>query len=482
LLLAACSSSSNRPVERIAILPFENLTGDPSLDWIAGAAPAMVVSEIAGSPRITALPLRTVSDAYRARATRFLHGYFTRRGTLHFQIEVEDAASHKMAARATADGDLLEAINRVAKTLEPAAQPFSTSNPEALAAWARGENERAVSLDADFGAAWLAWTQQLANAGNAPRASEVAAQALGRSELRSPLERAQIEIAAATLQRDNEAQLKAMLTLSRLEPADTTLLENVAAGEVAARRFPDAIAHYQALRRLDPANVVAINSLGYAEAFAGNLDAARQALEDYGKQPDQKTNSLDSLGEVDFLHGRFADAEKYFLEAHQANPKFLSGRDLLKAAHAHWLGGDLKGAQSIMQRYFEIRSNMHDPFLEWRKAVWAYETGDREAAMGMLQNVPENEAGLAEKQLAVWRGTGSPPSDLSALKAAYEHTVPQADGEVRTFYAAALLAAGQKDEARKLLTLWPLPDAGGDSFFQATMYPKFIELRRTVGL
>jgi tetratricopeptide (TPR) repeat protein len=465
-------------VERIAILPFENLTDDPSLDWIANAAPAILVSEVAGSARITPLSLRTVSEAYRARATRFVHGYFTRRDKLRFQIEVEDAATHKMTSRTNGDGELLAAMNGVAKTLEPAARPFSTSNPEALAAWGRGENERAVSIDPDFGGAWLTWVQQLANAGNAPRAGEVAAQALARPQLRSPLERAQIEIVAATIHRDSEAQLKGMLALSQLEPADTTLLENVAAAEVAARRFADAIAHYQTLRRLDPANVVVTNSLGYAEAFAGNLDAARQALEDYGKQPDQKTNSLDSLGEVDFLHGRFAEAEKYFMEAHQTNPKFLSGRDLLKAAYARWLGGDLQGAQPIMQQYFEFRSNVHDPLLEWRKAVWEYETGSHETAIGMLQKMPENEAGLAEKQLAVWRGTVPPPSDLAALKTAYEHTVPQVDGEVRTFYAAALLVAGQKDEARKLLVLWPLPEAGGDSLFQAMIYPKFIELRR----
>jgi Flp pilus assembly protein TadD len=306
----------------------------------------------------------------------------------------------------------------------------------------------------------------------------VAAEALGRTELRSPVDRAQIEIAAAALRHDTDAQLKGLLDLSRLEPADTTLLEGVAAGEVAARRFPDAVAHYRTLERLDPTNAGVMNSLGYAEALAGNLDAARRALEAYGKLPDQKTNSLDSLGEVSFMHGRFAEAEKYFLQAHQADPKFLGGGDLMKAAHARWLSGDLQGAQPIMQRYFEFRSNQHDPFLEWREAVWQYETGHADAAIEKLQNVPQNEAGLSEKQLAVWRGAVAPPSDLQALKQAFDRTAPHADGEVRTFYAAALLAAGQKDEARKLLTLWPLPGSGGDSLFQAMVYPKFIELRR----
>jgi hypothetical protein len=46
----------------------------------------------------------------------------------------------------------------------------------------------------------------------------------------------------------------------------------------------------------------------------------------------------------------------------------------------------------------------------------------------------------------------------------------------RTFYAAALLRAGRREEARKLVALWPLPKAA-DSL-EALMYPTFLELRR----
>jgi len=212
----------------------------------------MVVAEIEGSTSIHPLRATTISDAYRAGATRFVHGYFTQRGGLRFQIEVEDAATHKMTVTAAADGEPLTAMNRVAKILEPSAHPFSTSNAEALAAWGRGENERAVSIDADFGAAWLGWIQKLAAEGNPQRATEVAAQALGQTELRSPMDRAQIEIAAAALRHDTDGQLQGLLDLSRLEPADTSLLEGLAAGEVAARKFPDAVAHYQTLERLTP--------------------------------------------------------------------------------------------------------------------------------------------------------------------------------------------------------------------------------------
>ena len=50
-----------------------------------------------------------------------------------------------------------------------------------------------------------------------------------------------------------------------------------------------------------------------------------KTLEAYGKLPDQKTNSLDSLGEAYFMNGRFAEAEKYFLQAYDSNHGFLGG-------------------------------------------------------------------------------------------------------------------------------------------------------------
>jgi hypothetical protein len=51
---------------------------------------------------------------------------------------------------------------------------------------------------------------------------------------------------------------------------------------------------------------------------------------------------------------------------------------------------------------------------------------------------------------------------------------------VRTLYARALLEAGKKDEARKLVTRWPLPESGGDPLYHAFLFPKFMEARKAV--
>jgi tetratricopeptide (TPR) repeat protein len=484
--MAACSRAPQRSVDRVAILPFENLTGDASLDWIASSAPTIVASQMAGTPKIVSLRAPSISEGYLAAADRFVHGYFTRsRGALRFEIEQEDAATHKMTAYITETGALLPAMNAAAKVLDPAARAFSTANEEAVQAWGSGDYERAVSIDPDFGDAWLSWIQSLTQKGETADAISVAARALARPGLRSELSKARIEVVSASLSKNRSAEEQALTKLSAMVPQDTALLANLADVEMLARNFSGAADQYRKILAVNPNDAAALNSLGYAEGFAGNLDAAHKAFEDYGKQPGQKANSLDSNGEVEFANGNFAAAEKYFVDAHQMAPAFLGGADLLKAAYAHWLGNrsDLKGADAIMAQYLDFRRSAHDQAVAWHEAQWDYATGRKDLAIEKLKSASGVPPSLIERQAAVWQGPTPVANDVAALKQKYDQTPPSADGQIRVFYAAALIAAGEKDAARKILTRWPMPgETGSDPLFDSLLFPKFIELRKAAGL
>lgn len=461
------------------MLPFENLTGDPALDWVASAAPAIFSADLSADPKIVAARVTSINEGYIAGANRFVHGFFVKsRAGVRIDVEVEDAGRHKMVANVAEAGDVLPAVNAIAKRVDSSARPFSTSNEQAVAAWGRRDYERAVTIDPDFGAAWLAWTEALAQSGDQAHAIGAAEQALARPALRSDEDKARIKLLLATLQKDPGARESAVGELVKLRPSDTSLLSMAAETEMNLRHFPEAVGYFKKILQAEPADVGVLNLLGYAEAYAGYLDAAKKSLEQYGTAPGQKTNSLDSIGEVFFIHGRFADAEKYFLQAYQADPSFEQGSELEKAAMARWLGGDLKGADELMGRYFDARRKAHDPQVSWREAVWDFVTGRRDQAIAKLADVPPQ---LADRQRAVWAGHFS--VNMNALKEAYSRTAPSQDGEARTFYAAALLAEGQKDEARKLLELWPLPlGSGGDQTVESLVFPKFIESRRALGM
>jgi tetratricopeptide (TPR) repeat protein len=467
-------------VERVAVLPFENLSGDAALDWIAQAGPKIVADQLMGSATHT-VPVQAgaLRDAYASGATELVHGYIeTRRQGPHFEFVVEDAQTHKILQTVAGDGDLLPALDRLAKQIDPAAHAFSSANPQAVAAWARGEYESAVSLDPDFGAAWLSWAQARAAAGGAQQAFDIVTRALQRTALRSPLDRAQLELVSATLRKDVPAQQRALADLTRLVPHDSALLRQLATQEMNARHFTEAVQTYQAVLREDPDDIESWNMLGYAQAFAGDPEAARKSFERYGSDPAHAANALDSQGEGAFLNGRFAEAEKSFLAAHAKNSGLVGGGDLLKAAYARWLQGDLPGADKQFSQYLAVRAQQKDPLIPWRQAVWEYATGRPEPAIARLSAVTGPAADLARTQVALWKDPSRLPQDPAVLQQAFERTPPTLDGITRVLLASALAHTGQKDQARKLVVLWPLPGAEGDPLLQSFLFPKYLELKQ----
>jgi Tfp pilus assembly protein PilF len=473
LTTSACTRAPQAPA-RYAFLPFDNLTGDASLDWIARTAPRIVAAGVGG----TARPASSIGDAYLENATRFVHGYFTKSANaLRLTVEVEDASTHKMVSTEYTDGSVLASANALAKALDPNAKPFPSSSEEAIAAWGHGDFEKAVALDPSFGLAWLSWIETVARRGDTAGAVQIAGRALDHP-VQSEIEALRIELVRANLQGDAHAEHEALVKLTA-RVADPALLANLGELEIRAREFALAEGDYKKILAVQPENGEVLNKLGYACGYQGKLADAEADFAQYGKLPGQEPNSLDSLGEVYFMNGKFADAEKSFLRAHAANAAFLSGGDLRKAAYAHWLGGDLAGADKMFVSYLEFRAKLKDPTIEWQYAQWEYATGRKDQAVARLQKSPSPQAAL---QVHVWQGEMKLPTDLAQLKKAYETAEPSADGLYRTIYAEALAAAGNKDEAKKLAARWPLPDNAGDLALHSLVFPKYLALRRILGL
>jgi tetratricopeptide (TPR) repeat protein len=487
--LCRCTRAPRPAVERIAILPFENLTGDPAFDWIRDAGPAILTEEIAGAPHTFALRTPTISEATLAGASRFLHCGVSRNfkgsgESLHFEIAIEDAARHKIVSATVLDGSALFAADALARILDPAAQPFSSRNSEAIAAWGRGDFERAVALDPDFGTAWNGWVQMLARSGQPDEALLTAEKALGRASLRSPLNKAQLQLEAASLQKDEPARVTALNQLAAMAPTDIGTALALAEVEQRLRNFAKSAEWYRRILTMEPGNTAALNGLGYAEGEAGHAETATQILQQYAREPNQANNALDSLGEIYFMNGRFAEAENYFSQAAARDPNFLDGAPVMKAAYAHWFAPahDQAGADAIMRRYLDNRAQRGDPTVVWRESVWLYATGRAKEAIARLTSAPPEQKATIERQLLVWRGDVKPPTDLIQLKKIYEGTNPAADGLIRTIYAATLLNAGKSDEARGLLQRWPLPESAGDPMLQSLVFPEFLELRQKLGI
>jgi tetratricopeptide (TPR) repeat protein len=478
---SSCAKPPVTGIRKIAILPFENLTGDAALDWVRNAGPAMLGDELAGSAHVILLAAGTLADARLANVPQVLHTYFTREhGALRVHFEMEDAASLHIEPAALTTGTLLGAIDDLAHRLDAQARGFSTSNPQAAEAWGQGQLEHAVELDPDFGSAWVAWVRMLSQSGKPEAALQVADRALARKTLRTDWNRGQLRVLIATIRKDVAARADALSDLANLAPADTEALSSAAEAQGLARNFQASADLYRKLLAADPSNAAAMNALGYAQGYLGDVDAARKTFEEYGKQPNSAVNSHDSLGEVYFMNGRFADAEQEFNRAIALDPNFLRGAPIVKAAYAHWLAGDLAGADGIFQRYVTAVGKSNAPLALWRQASWLYATGRREQAESLLGNAPADDR--IRLQLAIWKNADRPLSDLDKLRAAYLQTSPAVDGIERIFYGSALVDARKEAEARTILKRWPLPENTRQPEIDTLVFPKYLALRSKLQL
>ena len=549
----SCTKRAAPVVQRMAVLPFDNLSSDAKLDWLSRAAAAALADDLSSVKAFNAATADSVRSAYGVRATQFVHGYFfVAGGRFELHAAIEDAQSHKSVRVLSASGlvtaGVVPLVDRFAHQLSPDARPFSTTSAAAFRAFgealqsdsgtARNQAfQAAVQADPNFSDAYVFWAETLLEAGDRDGVARVTAAA--RADHPSDIQRAQLDYLAANAKGDTEAQIQGLRSWSALTPMNADLFRRLADFELALRKFSQASADYQMAAKLDPQDPAILNTLGYTQAYAGELEKARGTLSEYQKlSPPEDVNALDSLGEVSFYLGDFRAAENYFQSAYQKNPGFFGGEELLKSALARLMTGDLSGANTIFRRYTDFRGKFQAPLIEYQSAQWIFLTGRRKDAMSRLQkSIPAldpDASATALCQLSIWKlQTGdtsgavdaaqqaaaraiSPatraltglcrfiashpePSSSSKLadayallfqrkyaqavpllEAVYHATNPSNDGEIRTLLAWAYIETGNLKDAAPLLRLYPIPLAPRDTIFASLIFPRFFYLKGAV--
>lgn len=438
-LLLSCQRKEDRGIERVAILPFENLSSDATLDWVGPALAGMLVEQASASLHVFAYRTEDFRDARLSGAVRVVQGYYSRLpGRLNIRAVIEDLRSRRNVESIgdfVPAGNLNAAADRIARAIDPRTRPFGTQNGAAIRAW--GESlaapdaaakvaplRRAIAADPNFGRAYLDLAGLFAAAGDRVQAQALLKQADERMSQFTDLERARLEFLESGVRQDERQRRDALMALSRLVTTDVTTVRTLAQAELNARRFDSAADLYKSAAAIDPDNPALLNELGYAESYRGNLAGARAALERYrGVQPRQ-ANPLDSLGDVHFSAGRFEEAEKFFLEAHRMEPGFLGGIELEKAALARYLRHDRNGADELYAQFDRLRRELRDAAVDVRKAEWLSVTGrtpEAVAAAGVAaRNANTEIAAYALCHLSLWTldaGDNARAADLASQAA-----------------------------------------------------------------
>jgi Tfp pilus assembly protein PilF/TolB-like protein len=446
LILSNCQQKP-AGTRRLAILRFENLTGDDSLNWMGRAVSEIMDAELAGSRAVSVIDFRQLhaSDhtlgprpiaapgistertaALLLGANRILYGHLSRVGTnLRLAAELFDGSRGKIERVLSATGPESDGVIRLAdslaKQLAAPARTFGTPRDQALRAYCMGlessdphaalaEFSRAVAADPNFGQAYVAWAQLAAGLNDRTEAERVLALVSARGSAIQELERARIAALAAELRGDQAGTRRALEIVAQLDPGDVGLFRRLAQAHLNARRYNEAAQSIKNALEVEPENPELWNDLGYAEMFAGDLTAAVMALDEYRRIRPGDPNALDSLGDVNFYFGQFAEAEKYYRQAFEMDNTFNGGSALMKAAHARLRTGDISRADALFNQYLEARRKDNDLLTELRRAEWEFVTGRRKQAVERLEAFarslpPELAPGLAPQvyaQLAVW--------------------------------------------------------------------------------
>lgn len=490
-LAAACGKQPAIPA-RLIVAPVENLA--TGLDWAPVALQALLAARLSGlDVERAGLDVERAATAGDARGA-------VGRTPLYCRIEGEPGKARFacwLAGRDevfTASGSgLATLVSAVAKNLHPAASDSAVPD-EALRAYGERRFADAVSLAPDFGAAYVdSGDPELVKRGLARGAS------IGQEPL------ARLRFAEAARGRDPKAIAQALTALAEFRPGDAALW----------------------------------NQLGYQRSFAKDLTGARAAMAEYAKLA-PGANALDSLGDVNYYAGEFAEAEKRYVEAFEKDSAFQRGGSLYKAAYARLRMKDPAGAQKHWDRYLAQAAAAERPALaaswlfvvgkkdEAEKAalagnspqgllaasVWARARGDAATARERWVKALGGRVTSAQGLMAAFLGQpAASPSEwqrrasvqmadprfedlrdgllaaallfdghYAAAEAPARRTFgrqqPQSDGVARTMLAWALDGAGKKDEARELLAVHPPPALPSASPLAPVLMAKELELSR----
>lgn len=437
LTLAGCGQKSQAVPSRYGVVRFENLSGDPSLEWTGRAAPELLSGTLSGKmdgPVIAASALTRVEVAFGDRpagapgissqriaaqlsgVTRLISGYVEKvaSGVRVTAVEDDLTSGKRIRVVSVLDSSPMKALTGLAHAFSTGAGPYQTKNEDVFRLYcvarespadvARADLNEAIQKDPGFGPAWEALIQYETTRGDRAGAEQLIARA--REQKLDPLTAARVDFEASVLGGDQKEKLAALKRVSALSPGDTVLTQSLAETEAAVGQFAESAAEWRKLREVLTTDPNVWNQLGYTQAWSGDYPGAVKTMEGYAKMRPEDPNPLDSLGDVHYLNRKFPEAAAAYGQVCSKFPNFQTGGDFYKAAWAKFMAGDKKGAEADFAEFSKVRAKSGNVTLI--SADWLYRTGHPKEAVAELrtavstENAPPAEKSAWAGQLAVW--------------------------------------------------------------------------------
>ena len=425
----------------LAVLYFENLSGDENLDWLRTGLTDMLVTDLAQSPNLRVLGTdrlhqiledigaaddeMTSSSVVEAVATQgrvetVLLGSFARAGdTIRISARMQAAATGEILRSETVEGvgeesifQLVDDLTRRIKSqfdmpevmlvadVDADLSEVTTDSVEAYRNYAEGIRlheqlrtaeaipllERAVEVDPDFAMALAKLATAYNNIGNGAMSRQYSQRAMDNLDRATDRERYYIEGRHYSLDQETmEDAIDAYQKAVDAYPDHTAARNNLAQQLMNLERFDEAIDHFEELRRSGMKFPGTYSSLATSYGMTGQFDEGLAVLQEYSEEnPDNAAGHRNLAGHL-LWAGRFDEALAAIERAEAVgSPAFETNalRWQIAASRDDWdAAEDMRDALAELEDPRAARSAL---FSELAQSLFE---GDPEEARELIQEI-----------------------------------------------------------------------------------------------
>jgi serine/threonine protein kinase/Tfp pilus assembly protein PilF len=363
----------------IAVISFENQTGDKAYDYLQKAIPNLLITSLEQSKYLQVTTWERMHDLLKQIGKENVEaidrelgfelcrmdgvkaivlGSFVKAGDMFAtDAKVLDVQTKKILKSTSSKGEgvrsilerqigeLSKEISRGLGISESKIEPaqiqiaeFTTNSIEAYRYFLNGRDEyekfyyddarksleKAVELDPNFAVAYLYLAQAYGSLGMSKLRKEAYEKAKALSQKASEKERLYIEARyAVSIENSLEKQFRIYQQMVKKYPKEKQVHYELGFYYDGNRMFDKAIEEYSRALELDPNYGFALNQVAYIYTDTGNYEKAIEYFKKYAAVSPGDANPLDSTAELYFRMGRLDESIAKYKEALQVKPDFF---------------------------------------------------------------------------------------------------------------------------------------------------------------
>lgn len=390
----------------IAVMYFQNLTGDANLQWLQKGLTEMFIRALSQSANVSVLSMDRLIEilqrlgwektpetidleiaamvAKEANVEAVLLGHIIKKGdNLQLNIKLQESQQGRIFKEESVEGSGLENIfdmvDNLTQTVKTDLQlalgktdqdvgiaELTTTSVNAWQQYSTGTDlvhnfehgkaipyfKNAVRLDSTFVSAHYQLCRTYFTTGKTDEAYKIFQKLLRLKNLATPQESYQIDLLDAEITNNAEKYVSTIEEWIKEYPDDTDAHYKISRLYRGWNNHEKSIMHLEKAIQIDPKFGSAYNRLGFAYANLGNYEEAVSAIKQYQNlSPPDIANPFDSMGRIHFMFGEFEKAEKQLKKALKINEDFYHSIQMLGLVYMNT--GNFKKAFKFFEKQLE---------------------------------------------------------------------------------------------------------------------------------